>query len=84
MPHKYAIEIIYSDEDEGFIAVVPELPGCSAFGETEEEALREVKVAVSLWLEAAREEGKDIPEPLPAGRERLRDILAGKGAASGP
>ena len=63
MPHKYAIEIIYSDEDEGFIAVVPELPGCSAFGETEEEALREVKVAVSLWLETAREEGRAIPEP---------------------
>ena len=58
MAHKYAIEIIYSDEDEGFIAVVPELPGCSAFGETEEEALQEVKVAVSLWLEAAREEGR--------------------------
>jgi predicted RNase H-like HicB family nuclease len=82
MPHKYAIEIIYSDEDEGFIAVVPELPGCSAFGETEEEALREVKVAVSLWLEAAREEGRVIPEP--AGRERLRDILSGTGAACGP
>ena len=63
MPHKYAIEIIYSDEDEGFIAVVPELPGCSAFGETEEEALREVKVAVSLWLKTAREEGRAIPEP---------------------
>ena len=73
MPHKYAVEIIYSDEDEGFIAVVPELPGCSAFGETEEEALREVKVAVSLWLSAARDEGRTIPEP--GGRERLRDIL---------
>jgi len=63
MPHKYAIEIIYSDEDEGFIAVVPELPGCSAIGVTEEEALREVKVAVSLWLKTAREEGRAIPEP---------------------
>lgn len=42
----YAIAIIYSDEDEGFIAVVPELAGCSAFGETEEEALSEVKVAI--------------------------------------
>jgi len=65
IPHKYAIEIIYSDEDEGFIAVVPELPGCSAFGVTEERALRE---------------GRVIPEP--AGRERLRGILAGKGTAS--
>ncbi|KAF5088590.1 MULTISPECIES: type II toxin-antitoxin system HicB family antitoxin [Methanoculleus] len=79
MPHKYAIEIFFSDEDEGFIAVVPELPGCSAFGETEEEALREVKVAIDLWLETAREEGREIPEP--SGREHLRDILAGKGVA---
>ena len=79
MPYKYAIEIFFSDEDEGFIAVVPELPGCSAFGETEEEALREVKVAIDLWLETAREEGREIPEP--SGREHLRDILAGKGVA---
>ena len=79
MPHKYAIEIFFSDEDEGFTAVVPELPGCSAFGETEEEALREVKVAIDLWLETAREEGREIPEP--SGREHLRDILAGKGVA---
>ncbi len=57
--------------------MVPELPGCSAFGETEEEALREVKVAVSLRLEAAIEEGRRIPEPV--GMERLRDILSGDG-----
>jgi len=74
MPHKYAIEIFFSDEDEGFIAVVPELPGCSAFGETEEEALQEVKVAIGLWLDTAREEGREIPEP--SGREYLREILA--------
>ncbi len=79
MPHKYAIEIFFSDEDEGFIAVVPELPGCSAFGETEEEALSEVKVAIGLWLETARQEGREIPEP--SGREHLREILAGKGVA---
>ncbi len=77
MSHKYAIEIFFSDEDEGFIAVVPELPGCSAFGETEEEALGKVKVAIDLWLETAREEGREIPEP--SCREHLRDILAGKG-----
>jgi predicted RNase H-like HicB family nuclease len=59
IPDKYAIEIFYSDEDEGlFIAVVPEFPGCSAFGETEEEALQEVKVAVDLWIEAGREGGR--------------------------
>ena len=79
MPHKYAIEIFFSDEDEGFIAVVPELPGCSAVGETEEEARSEVKVAIGRWLDTARQEGREIPEP--SGREHLRDILAGKGVA---
>ena len=59
----YAIEIFYSEEDEGFIAVVPELPGCSAFGETEERALKEVKIAVQLWLETAKEIGREIPTP---------------------
>jgi predicted RNase H-like HicB family nuclease len=59
----YAIEIFYSEEDEGFIAVVPELPGCSAFGETEEQALKEVKIAMSLWLETAKEIGREIPVP---------------------
>jgi len=68
MPHNYAIEIIYSDEDEGFIAVVPERPGCSAFGGTEEEVLREVKVAVSLRLEVAREKGRTSPELAPCRR----------------
>lgn len=60
----YAIEIFYSEEDEGFIAVVPELPGCSAFGETEEEALKEVKIAMLLWLATAKEIGREIPVPL--------------------
>lgn len=60
---KYAIEIFYSDEDGGFIAIVPELPGCSAFGPSEEKALEEVKVAMELWIEAARGEGREIPEP---------------------
>ncbi len=59
----YAIEIFYSEEDEGFIAIVPELPGCSAFGETEERTLQEVKIAMPLWLEAAREIGRAISVP---------------------
>ncbi|MDO9518531.1 MAG: type II toxin-antitoxin system HicB family antitoxin [Methanosarcinaceae archaeon] len=49
--YKYAIEIYSSEDDEGYMAVVPELSGCSAFGETEEEALEEVKVAMELWIE---------------------------------
>lgn len=61
--YRYAIEIFYSEEDGGYIAVAPELPGCSAFGETEEEALREIKVAIDLWLEAAEKEHREIPKP---------------------
>ena len=72
--YKYAIEIIYSEDDEGYIAVVPELPGCSAFGETEERALQEIKTAIDLWLSTARDMGREIPAP--QGREVLRDLLA--------
>ncbi len=70
--YKYAIEIFYSEEDEGYIAVVPELPGCSAFGETEEEALEEVKTAINLWLETAKKERRKIPKP--QGKEMLKAI----------
>ena len=69
---RYAIEIFYSEEDEGYIAVVPELPGCSAFGETEEEALEEVKTAMNLWLETAKKERRKIPKP--QGKEMLKAI----------
>ncbi len=57
------VRIFYSKENEGFIAVVPELPGCSAFGKTPEEALKEVKTAIELWIETAKNEGRPIPEP---------------------
>ena len=59
----YHINIFYSDEDGGYIADIPDLKACSAFGATTEEALREVEVARATWLEAARAEGKPIPEP---------------------
>jgi predicted RNase H-like HicB family nuclease len=71
--HKYTIEIFYSEEDEGYIAVVPELPRCSAFGETEEEALKEIKVAIELWIEAAKKEGRAIPKPM--GKELLKAVM---------
>jgi len=58
--YKYAIEIFYSDDDEGYIAVVPELPGCSAYGESEEHALQEVKTAIDLWLSTAQSMGREI------------------------
>jgi predicted RNase H-like HicB family nuclease len=71
--HKYAIEIFYSEEDRGYIAVAPELPGCSAFGETEEEALQEIKTAIDLWLETAAKEHREIPKP--CGRELLKALV---------
>ena len=59
----YFISIFYSEEDDGYIADIPDLRFCSAFGETPEEALREVQIAKTAWLEAARESGKPIPKP---------------------
>lgn len=59
----YFISIFYSEEDEGYIADIPDLRFCSAFGETPEEALREVQIAKEAWLEAARNSGKPIPKP---------------------
>lgn len=59
----YHINIFYSDEDEGYIADIPDLAACSAFGETPEDALREVEVAKTAWLESARELGKPVPPP---------------------
>jgi predicted RNase H-like HicB family nuclease len=59
----YHINIFYSDEDGGYIADIPDLKACSAFGPTPEEALREVEQAKLAWIDAARAEGKPIPEP---------------------
>ena len=59
----YHINIFYSEEDAGYIADIPDLEACSAFGDTPETALTELKLAKAQWLEAARESGKEIPEP---------------------
>ena len=59
----YHINIFYSEEDCGYIADIPDLVSCSAFGETQDEALQEVQQAKKLWLEAAKVENKPIPVP---------------------
>jgi len=59
----YHINIFYSEEDGAYIADIPDLESCSAFGETPEQALAEVERAKRAWLEAAREAGKPIPPP---------------------
>ena len=59
----YHINIFYSDEDEGYIADVPDLKNCSAFGETRNEALQQVLIAQKLWIEEAKNSNLPIPEP---------------------
>ena len=58
----YHINIFYRAEDKGYIADIPDLTHCSAFGDTPEEALAEALSAKKAWLEAAKAEGKPIPE----------------------
>jgi predicted RNase H-like HicB family nuclease len=60
---RYEIINYWSNEDQVFVAEVPELPGCMAHGNTEESALSNVKDAIQLWIDTAREFGDPIPEP---------------------
>ena len=60
----YHINIFYSEDDAGYIADIPDLEACSAFGNSPEEALKEVQIAKEIWIEAARAEGKPIPRPM--------------------
>jgi predicted RNase H-like HicB family nuclease len=61
--HRYEIIIYWSDEDQVFVAEVPELPGCMAHGDTQEGALANAKEAIQLWIETAREFDDPVPEP---------------------
>jgi predicted RNase H-like HicB family nuclease len=63
MTHKYEIILYWSDEDNVFIAEVPELPYSSAHGDTYEEALKEVQVVMDAWIEIAEDRGQPIPKP---------------------
>ena len=61
--NRYAIVVFWSDEDGAWIADVPDLKSCSAFGSSPEEAVAEVRIAMQAWLDAARESGLEIPKP---------------------
>ena len=63
MIYKYEIILYWSNPDQTFIAEVPELPGCMAHGDSQEAALRQVKEAIQLWIETAREYGEPVPKP---------------------
>ena len=60
--NRYPLSIFWSAEDKGFIAEVPDLPGCSAWGETEAEAARETQHAIAAWLRAAKAAKRTIPK----------------------
>lgn len=62
-PDRYPVEVFWSDEDEGFIATAPDLPGCSAFGDSQAEALAELDHAIAAWKQAAEVAGNAIPAP---------------------
>jgi len=59
----YHINVFYSDPDKCYVADIPDLKYCSAFGDSPEEALKEVLLAKKAWLSAAKKQGKPIPEP---------------------
>ncbi len=60
---KYEVIIFWSNEDQVYIADIPELPGCMAHGDTHESALTNAKDAMQLWIDTAREFGDTVPEP---------------------
>lgn len=72
----YSVKSLWSDEDECYIATVPELPGLSAFGETPEEATKEAKIAAEGYIKVLKEDGLKLPEPNKvksfSGQTRLR------------
>ncbi|HEV8131489.1 MAG TPA: type II toxin-antitoxin system HicB family antitoxin [Acidobacteriota bacterium] len=61
--HKYEVIIYWSEEDQAFVAEVPELPGCSAHGATQEGALANAQQAIALWIDTAKEFGDPVPAP---------------------
>jgi predicted RNase H-like HicB family nuclease len=60
---RYEIILFWSDEDDAFVAEVPELPGCAADGATYQEALDNAQIVIREWIETAKELGRPIPEP---------------------
>ena len=60
---KYEVIIYWSDEDQAFVAEVPELAGCMADGATYQEAVANAEIAIQEWIETAKELGRPIPEP---------------------
>jgi predicted RNase H-like HicB family nuclease len=67
--NRYPAQVFWSDDDDGFVAIAPDLPGCSAFGDTQGEALAQLQDAIAAWIEATRSAGNPIPPPSDPARE---------------
>lgn len=63
MNPKYEIILYWSEDDQAFVAEVPELPGCMAHGDSQESALASVNEAIALWISTAEELGRAVPTP---------------------
>ncbi|MBY0559896.1 type II toxin-antitoxin system HicB family antitoxin [Hyphomicrobium sp.] len=63
MNNAYPVLVAWREEDKGFIAIAPDLPGCSAWGENRLEAIKEVETAMFLWIDAMTRAGNFIPLP---------------------
>ena len=61
--YKYEVIVYWSEEDEAYIAEVPELPGCMADGTTYEEVIKNAQIIIAEWIETARELNREIPKP---------------------
>jgi predicted RNase H-like HicB family nuclease len=62
-PYKYSLEVFWDEGSEAFICIAPDLPGCSAVGDTPHEAVQEMETAMRLWIKAALDMGRALPEP---------------------
>ncbi len=60
---RYPAQVFWSEEDAGFIAIAPDLSGCSAFGANQQKAITELHHAIAAWKAAAAEAGNSVPEP---------------------
>lgn len=61
--YHYEVILYWSNEDNAYIAEVPELPGCMADGKTRQEAIENVEIIIEEWIEIAKEDGEEIPQP---------------------
>lgn len=70
-PQPYLIELFWSTADGGYIAIAPDLPGCSAYGDTQQEAVSEIQDAINGWLAACVAMGRTIPKPTAQAQTQL-------------